>query len=185
MASFGCLPGGRALRTDFAASSPDKFTLTLESPGAVAELAVFVLPGVTLPPECCVLVFAGTPATGFTTIGALAAARPSSIVRTGWATNADVAALPAIQIGLSIEPIANAAPVLGTLARADIDRLSFAQLVAGDLYNYIQSFSHAAPHGGEQLVLPPNVIDSWFLRFSRKFQADPNFLATAAATQRR
>lgn len=54
-------------------------------------------------------------------------------------------------------------------------RQDFAKRVAFNLFQFMTSFSSRA--AGDQLVVPGNVLDRWFVRFQEKFQRDPDFLA--------
>ena len=172
MALFGLVAHGRALRTDFVPTSVDKCVMELPSPSSLPDIAVFLLPGVALPPDRGVLIFAGTPATGYTTIGAIHAACPSTIIHTGWPAHPDFTALASIQIALSVEPLDSALAALQTCTASDAaSKLSFAQQVAADLYTFMLSFSHVTAQGGEELKLPPDVIDRWYAKYSRRFAA--------------
>ena len=44
-----------------------------------------------------------------------------------------------------------------------------------DACSYMESFN-AGTAGGDQLVLPSNVLERWFKRFEDKFRRDPDFL---------
>ena len=41
--------------------------------------------------------------------------------------------------------------------------------------SYMESFN-AGTAGGDQLVLPSNVLERWFTRFEDRFRRDPDFL---------
>ena len=175
---FALLASGRSLRTDFLPVGADKFMLSLEDPGHVSELAVFVLPGVAIPEDRGVIIFAGTPESGFATIGALSGRAPSTIIHTGWPSLPDVAKLPVIQIGLSLEPAQNVLAAQQSLSSGESDKLGFAQLIAKDLLLFVQSFAHITPTG-EHIILPPDALNRWYTKFATKFRSDPNFLSRA------
>ena len=50
----------------------------------------------------------------------------------------------------------------------------FAQRVALDLWNFLKSFTSG--NETEHLVVPRNVFDSWYQKFTTKFRRDPDFL---------
>jgi hypothetical protein len=120
------------------------------APGQAGEISLFMLPAAltALPADRGVLIYCGIGGSGggFTTLGALTKERPSTVIRTGWPTNPELAPLPAVQLGLSVEPLATVANAAGAVASsAEWDKLGFAQLVARDLFNFMQSFSQVSP----------------------------------------
>lgn len=76
-----------------------------------------------------------------------------------------------VQIGVSLEPgveiIQKESSKLG--ARED-----FAKRVGMDLFRYMESFQTAQM--GNQIVVPANLLDRWFIKFTEKFRKDPDFL---------
>jgi protein Hikeshi len=54
-------------------------------------------------------------------------------------------------------------------------REEFAKRVAFNLFRFMESFSSQS--GGDQIIVPTNVLDRWFTRFQEKFRRDPDFLA--------
>lgn len=73
--------------------------------------------------------------------------------------------------GISLEPAAQLAAKESAKMGA---REDFAKRVAFNLFRYMESFGGAT---GDKIVVPTNVLDSWFKRFQEKFQRDPDFLA--------
>jgi protein Hikeshi len=73
--------------------------------------------------------------------------------------------------GVSLEPAADLAGKEGAKMGA---REEFAKRVAFNLFRYMESFGGAS---GDQIVVPTNILDSWFKRFQEKFSKDPDFLA--------
>jgi hypothetical protein len=74
-----------------------------------------------------------------------------------------------------VEPLDVVANITNVQAQAEFDRLAYTQLVARDLFNFLQSFATVTP-AGERLVLPTDAVDRWMRRFTEKFARDPNFL---------
>ena len=175
--AFGLVVSGRPLQCDFTQLDPTHFVIEVPSPATAPELTVFFLPPAlaALPEDAGVVIFASSPGGGFTTLGALTRACPSVVLRTGWPSNAQVAGQQSVQLGLAVEPLASVANVAGALSRGDGDRLAFAQLVAKDLFTFLQSFTQTTPVG-DRLLLPPDAVDRWMKKFTLKFQHDPNFL---------
>lgn len=69
-------------------------------------------------------------------------------------------------------------PCSAELAQKEGSRLAgrqeFAKRVAMDLYRFMESFN--VGQAGNQLVVPTDVLDKWFLKFDHKFRKDPDFL---------
>lgn len=175
--TFGLLVAGRPVQTDWRLAGPDKLLTEVAAPAGVAELAVFALPGVALPPDRGVLIFAAPPPfTAWTTLGALGPGKPSAVIRTGWAANPEFAGAPVVQVGLSVEPADAVANAASALSAGEWDKLGFAQLIARDLTAYMTSFAAPTP-AGERLVLPPDAVSRWYAKFEAKFRAQgPGFL---------
>jgi hypothetical protein len=77
---FGVLAAGRHVLTNFtqtnATPGAEKFVIMLENPSTVAELSVFLLPGIVLPPDKGVVIYwAVPPFTGWASFGALHAGK--------------------------------------------------------------------------------------------------------------
>ena len=175
--AFGLVVSGRPLVCEFTQLDATHFVVAVASPATAAELTVFFLPAAlaALPPDAGVVVFASAPGGGYTTLGALTRSCPSTVIRTGWPTNPEVAGQASVQLGLAVEPLANVANVAGALSRSDGDRLAFAQLVAMDLFVFLSSFAQPTPVG-DRLLLPPDAVDRWMRKFTERFRHDPNFL---------
>ena len=59
--------------------------------------------------------------------------------------------------------------------QVDINQ-EFAQRLAKNLYNYLDSFSQNQDHNRQLLAVPVNFLDKWYNKFLNKYQIDPNFL---------
>ena len=174
---------GRPLRNDFVAVSPTRYMLEIPSPVSVPELAIALAPGATLlPHQGLVIYYSAPPFDAWTQLGVVSAARPSVILRTGWPGSADVAAAPAVRLGVSVED----AGLVANLERSDeasvFDKLGFAQLVASDLFTWLGSFAQVLPGCGERLVVPPSAMQQWLVRVTERFRRDPNWLSHVRAT---
>lgn len=77
----------------------------------------------------------------------------------------------AIQIGVSVEP---GAEIINKEGSKLGSREDFAKRVGMDLFRFMESFQTKAM--GDHIVVPANVLDRWFTRFSEKFRRDPDFL---------
>ena len=85
------------------------------------------------------------------------------------------------QVHIVVEPLAE---VTQKETTKQAGKAEFCKRVGMDLFNFIQSYSGGAGGGvtmdaiakGEMLVVPANVIDRWWVRFSSRMDRDPDFL---------
>jgi hypothetical protein len=45
-----------------------------------------------------------------------------------------------------------------------------------DLFNFMQSFGTVSQVGGDQLLVPANILNRWYERLSTRLRKDPDFL---------
>lgn len=176
---FGVLCSGRPVDINVAQTAPTRFVCEIPAPGTVAELGVFLLPGVTLPQGAGVVAYYSTPPyTSWTAFATLDAQKPSTIVRTSWASNAEVSSSSSVQIGLSLEPLADVANVAVAFeAKTVNEQMGLAQLIARDVFTFMGSFHQSIQGLGDRLVVPSNVMDRWISKFEAKLRAlGPRFL---------
>jgi len=74
-------------------------------------------------------------------------------------------------IGVSLEPLDEC---VQKDAKISGSKELFAQRVALDLWNFLKSFTSG--NETENLVVPKNVFDVWYEKFTSKFRRDPDFL---------
>lgn len=74
-------------------------------------------------------------------------------------------------IGVSLEPLDEC---VQKDAKISGSKELFAQRVALDLWNFLKSFTSG--NETENLVVPKNVFDVWYDKFTSKFRRDPDFL---------
>jgi Protein of unknown function (DUF775) len=199
---IGLLIPGASLKSKFIPvdASGLKFSLPLPAsdfPGpilSVTELVVFLLPTTRLPDSHGALFYwqvsiAESPAydgahlppgTGFELLGAVTPSKPSGVFPTKWSEHEQVVELVAsgrplvVTIGVSFEPLENIFNLSASLADPHSSRLLVAQLVASDLFRFMQSFDTGAA-GSSHMVVPCNIFDRWLKRFESRFRRDPNF----------
>ena len=174
---LGLVAGARGVTFDFRAPAPNRFLCEILHPTTVADIALFLLPGQSLPPGAGLVGFFSTPPfAAWTPLPGcrLDASRPSVICATGWPTNADLAGAPVLQLGLSLEPLE---AVVALERAADAEQRGLAQLVAKDLAAFLASFSGVAGADG-RIVLAPNALERWLSKFDAKWRASggPRFL---------
>lgn len=197
--SFGLVVPGGPLRTDFQQTEPNKFVLNFNTGNvpihSVREVVLFIMPNFTIPFDHGVLCYwqitsppvppaQPSRTTGFELLGSLTPpTRPSAVFATGWGEHEQLVEMAAgtgggvgfsVTVGISIEPRATVDNVAGTEERIQHGKLFVAQKIAADLFHFMQSFD--TPGGdANRMVVPKNIFDRWFKRFSSRFQKDPNF----------
>lgn len=101
----GLVPAGRPVVTAWRQLSDTRFVTELPAPGAVAEVAAFLLPTPVLPGDRGLNFYFSLNGVEWTPLGVLTATRPSAIWRTGWPLNKEVAEAPVVQVGVSVEGV--------------------------------------------------------------------------------
>lgn len=183
---FGMFAPGRPVDSDFRQAEENKLLAQVVAPREVGELALFLLPGVSLPEGTGVAAFfAAPPFTNWQLLGTLRAGVPSAVWRTGWAGSDELASAPVVQIGLSLETDAYIDNLEGAPGseRDVAEKADLALGVGKHLYNFLASFSTGDRHpetGEEVIVLPQNALDRWLDRFTRKYRKDYTFLKKSA-----
>lgn len=184
---FGLVVSGRPVSTAFAEVVPaSRYTCLVPDPSTAEFLTLFLLPGLSFPPDKGITVMASLDSPSFsewTTLGVLTPSQPSATFRTGWPSLPGMSAAthPAAMLGLAIEPLEAVASVGSALKAAEFDKLAFGELVAGDLLHFLSSFTQVTS-AGERVVMPVTAIDTWKKKFSERFRLDPNFLFKKAGT---
>ena len=80
-----------------------------------------------------------------------------------------------VTIGISVEPLTNVENVGCVEQQVQNGKLFVAQKIASDLFKFMQSFDTGTSGDSNLMVVPKNIFDRWFKRFSNRFQRDPNF----------
>lgn len=176
--TFGLLCNGRPVLTDFTAveGSPDKLFIQIPYPSTVHDLAVFCLPGFSIPPDRGVIIYSSLDNSAWVAIGSLTAGEPSTFIKTGWTADASLAGAPSVCIGLSLESLDEVLNLSFSMQSRDAERLGFAQKVAHNLFQFLSSFSQHIQNCGERIVIPQDALDTWLKKFEKNFRADPTFL---------
>ncbi|OQS02059.1 hypothetical protein THRCLA_05538 [Thraustotheca clavata] len=174
MAQFGMVIAGRPVLTDFAELSPTQYVIDIPYPAQVTDITFFLLPHSPVPPGfAAVLYFAVPQLQNWQLLGSVFAEKPSAIFRTSWPTHPDVVNQPVVQLGISIESLANVKN-LGIEESGLMERKAFAHKIALDLFNFMSSFSTSTDRS--LMVIPTNLLDRWMERFEAKYRRDPNFM---------
>jgi hypothetical protein len=143
------------------------------------EIAFFLTAPNSLPPDAALALYVSVGGTNdYAFRGYLSNSQPSEVLPLSWPDPPDNAAgAPGqpgwAQIGISVEPLAEAAAKEGTKLGQKED---FCRRVGMDLFNFMQSFSGVSSVGPDKLLVPANVLDLWFNRISGRLRRDPDFL---------
>ncbi|GBG65915.1 hypothetical protein CBR_g54208 [Chara braunii] len=148
----------------------------------IAEMCIFLVNEVVLPADAALAVYVQAPGSSWEYRGAVSNARPSAVLPLVWPQPATaVPQLPAPgvpqpvsgQIGISVEPLTSLPAMdVGNLKKGE----DFARRVAENLFNFMQSFCQ-----NDKLVVSPDIIDQWFLKFQEKSRRDPEYITRMAA----
>ncbi|XP_077239978.1 hikeshi-like protein [Tasmannia lanceolata] len=155
----------------------DMNTFVGEAYDDIKEMCIFLLNGLSLPPDKALAVYIQSPGSPFIYCGAVYTARPSAVLSLLWPepggqmqiTQADSAPLSA-KIGVSVEDLSSL-PSLDIAASRRIERL--AMKVGENLFNFMQSFCSV---DGSRLVVPMDILDRWFKKFQDRAKRDPEYL---------
>ena len=105
--------------------------------------------------------------------GCVANAKPSDVFALRWPVDDAGAPHPTAAVGVSIEPLASALEKESGLVR---HKETFAKRVAEDLYVYMQSFQTDESASSDRMVVPVNILQKWFEKFTNRFRRDPGYL---------
>jgi Protein of unknown function (DUF775) len=181
MSFIGIAISGRPVITNLTQTGVGQFVVEIPNPSTISDVCIFLLPGISLP-EGQGLGFYYKVGENVLTLGSLMNNAYSSFIKTDWPTNPHFRDLASIMLGISVQSIADLANITQKSQTEDISKkISFVQLVARDISNYLSSFSTIVPAslgGGERLVLPLDCIDKWLIKFEHKFRMNPLFLYT-------
>ncbi|KAL1652159.1 hypothetical protein SLS58_000284 [Diplodia intermedia] len=209
---FGVIISGRPVLTEPQAISPTQFAFNLPAAPAFNHIVVFLLPGTQLPPDTAASVYVQIPpAPDFRFLGAVANEKQSAIfkvdgleqVAQAAAAQGGAAQVPAVTLGVSIEPLAQVGAAMQA-KQAEKEAATFqnrgnggmelvkagaaataatnpeavkllAQRIIGNAFNFLASFSGNAGPGGVEVV-PLKAFQDWWQKFGKKIEMDPSFL---------
>ncbi|ERN11037.1 uncharacterized protein LOC18439221 [Amborella trichopoda] len=155
----------------------DMNTFVGEAYDQIREMCIFLLNGLSLPPDKALAVYIQSPGSAFEYCGAIYTGCPSAVLALQWPepggqmqlSSADSPPLSA-KIGVSVEDLASL-PALNVGHQRRIEQL--AMKVGENLFNFMQSFCSV---DGNRLVVPMDILDRWFKKFQEKAKRDPEYL---------
>ncbi|KAI5923630.1 hypothetical protein F4810DRAFT_201132 [Camillea tinctor] len=204
---FGLLPAGHPLlTTPTSQPSPTSFlyaipqpspSSTTPAPKPFSHLAVFLLPGISLPPGTAASIYlshnpsafapggAGESGADFRFLGAVGEGKESAVFK--------LASSPAessnggagmVVIGISVEEASAVAEKLAQLPHSGSgggkqpSTQVLAQRIIQNAFNFLSGFSgQVGTVGGETVeVVPLKAFQGWWRKFESRVRADPSFL---------
>lgn len=188
---FGIVPAGQPLITEPAsAPSPTSFLYSLPTSKSFSHIVVFMLPGVSLPPNTAAAIYlataqdvaaaaqsGGTP--NFRFLGGIGPGKESAMFKVSGGGDAS-----GLMVGVSVEPEESVGQRLQELAANKASNNSsggqpsttvLAQRIIQNAFNFLSSFSGTAGPGGVEVV-PLKAFEDWWRKFESRVRADPSFL---------
>lgn len=196
---FGIVPTGLPVITvPTSAASETQVVYTLP-PRGFSHIVVFLLPGITLPPDTAAAVYLAYPTPSqqgstpnFKFLGGIGPGKESAIFKIG---ESGASAAGDLILGISIEPSANVTAQMTTLsagkaqsgpgtlvlAKKNPDTVLLAQRIIKNAFNFLASFSGNIPVPGSNglqgvEVVPLQKFHEWWNKFEAKIKNDPGFL---------
>lgn len=196
--AFGLVAAGQPVITSPTETpSPTSFVYAIPpaAPGAkpFSHIAVFLLPGVTLPPDTAAAIYLVTPAgTGQTAptskfLGGVGPGKESAIFNLGSHDALSPSSSPVV-IGISVEPAAYVTQLITERSAAAAasgsgagqqalatrpSTLVLAQRIIRNAFNFLAGFSGTA---GQVEVVPLKAFEDWWRKFESRVRSDPGFL---------
>lgn len=184
MSGFGVVFAGQSFPINssaFVQTDPTHWVLDVTSmvnPNflLLKEVCFFLLAPNSLDANAALGLYVATDSSDWQYRGCVSNGKPSDVFPVQWPGGSGQPAAKA-QIGISLEPLAELTNKEGIRLGAKED---FAKRVALDLFRFLESFSAGTVVGPDQLVVPANFLDRWFVKFQNKFRCDPDFLTRDA-----
>ncbi|PKS11602.1 hypothetical protein jhhlp_003367 [Lomentospora prolificans] len=195
---FGVIAAGSTVITEpTSVPSESSFLYALPAHKRYSHVVVFLVPGVTLPPDTAAAIYIATAdevtaatssgrTPNFKFLGAVGQGKESSVFKI---TSSTEAASPAAQsqlvVGISIEPAATVSTRLSELPQSSSatpapsattnNTVLLAQKIIRSAFNFLASFSGTAgPNQPE--VVPLKAFEEWWQKYESRLRSDPSFL---------
>ncbi|KAI0131996.1 hypothetical protein BJ170DRAFT_679893 [Xylariales sp. AK1849] len=195
---FGLLPTGHPLMTTASSiPSPTSFLYVIPSttpsnPKPFSHLAVFLLPGIALPPDTAAAIYlatnpqalaSGSEAPNFRFLGGVGPGKESAVFKVGGGAEGVVVGVSIEDAGLVAQRIegqqasrsasTNATGSELVKAGGQTQTQVLAQRIIKNAFNFLASFSGQA--GGTEVV-PLRAFEEWWRKFESRVRSDPSFL---------
>ncbi|XP_034841547.1 protein OPI10 homolog [Maniola hyperantus] len=193
---FGLIVSGRLVQTDFTPVSETSLVTTILDVDSINHAVVFLTGAAPLPAGTVAVVYWSWPdpnaPPNWQPLGHISNAKPSAIFKISNLKklhelsdeNKFMSAFGQqqichnAQIGISIEPEANAQLLPNSEAQQTYSYVTFAQKMLENLVNFVASFSvtqeQMTPTPGVSYI-PLNTLHTWYANFERRLQQNPNF----------
>lgn len=187
---FGVVPAGQPLITEPASTpSPTSFMYALPTTKPFSHIMVFLLPGVSLPPDAAAAIYLATAAgvssgnPNFRFLGGIGPGKESAMFKVGSDGGNDGGGLvigvevePEGQVGQQLQQLAASRPeARATGGGAQPPTGVLAQRIIQNAFNFLASFSGTAGPGGVEVV-PLKAFEEWWKKFESRVRNDPSFL---------
>ncbi|KAK5634114.1 hypothetical protein RRF57_009828 [Xylaria bambusicola] len=208
---FGLLPAGQPLITT-PSSQPNETSFlylipstTPSNPKPFAHLAVFLVPGITLPENTAAAIYiaqnpsafapggVGSAAANFKFLGGVGPGKESAVFKVGGA-GTSAGAEGGVVIGIDIEEAGSVAERIQQLQQQSQSQstalvpanggsrggetsstLILAQRIIQNAFNFLSGFSGQVGQSGIEVV-PLKAFQDWWRKFETKIKNDPSFL---------
>lgn len=179
---FSLILPGRSCITDIQNVSPNQFAFSFPASPHFSHVVVFMLPNNALPDGMAAGVFLQLPGDQhFKFLGGLANEKQSAIFKINLP---EAAANGVVNVGISVEPVANIEQQMiqlksqqqtgsSTAAKTQPSTKVLAQRIIQNAFNFLSGFSGNA--GGTEVV-PLKSFQDWWVKFERRIENDPSFL---------
>jgi protein Hikeshi len=188
---FGLIPTGHP-PIIAPTSAPTQTSLLYAIPAGLtySHLVVFLLPGISLPPNTAAAVYLQLPPSSapsappeFKFLGGVGPGKESAVFRIRGPASASAEGVgggAAAVIGISIEDASAVTEKMAALpasqekAAGAPDTLVLAQRIIKNAFNFLAGFSGNTAGGVE--VVPLKAFEEWWRKFEARVRADPGFL---------
>ncbi|KAI0596860.1 hypothetical protein F4775DRAFT_281343 [Biscogniauxia sp. FL1348] len=207
---FGLLPAGHPLLTTptsqpsptsflYALPQPTSSSPSAPNPKPFSHLAVFLLPGISLPPGTAASIYlshnpsafapggAGESGADFRFLGAVGEGKESAVFKlAGAGVGGDSSSSGVVVIGINVEEAGVVAEKMmqhsagggGAGSNKQPSTQVLAQRIIQNAFNFLSGFSgQVGAVGGETVeVVPLKAFQEWWRKFESRVRTDPSFL---------
>lgn len=184
---FGIIPAGLPIITTPSSTPSDSsFLYALPTEKPFDHIVVFLLPGITMPPQTAAAIYLATANdvasaqqnANFKFLGAIGPGKESAMFKVGNAGNTGglvigVSAESEDSVGQQLQLLAEKKGSSGTDSKPST--VVLAQRIIQNAFNFLAGFSGQLGPGGVEVV-PLRAFEDWWKKFESRVKADPGFL---------